>query len=264
MPLDARLENERLKKLYEEQNVEKLNIILMGDGGTGKTYIARTARLPVFIDCFERGGATCLRDEIKRGDILVRRWDNEDPLKPTAFDDWKREFTAKVESNYFAQFGTYMLDSSTVWAESIMNSVLKAASRAGDQPKWNEDYPKQKALSVVWLKRILNLPCDVIVTGHVEPLKDELIGSIEYRYIATGKSSTTIPLEFDEKWVSITKETAAGVVYQILTRRTGKYMASSRLAALGKLETYEEPNIKAILKKCGYDTKDKPPLFGAQ
>ena len=38
-------------------------------------------------------------------------------------------------------------------------------------------------------------------------------------------------------------------------------MASSRLAADGKLSTFEEPDIKAILKKCGMPSDDKPLLY---
>jgi hypothetical protein len=40
-------------------------------------------------------------------------------------------------------------------------------------------------------------------------------------------------------------------------------MARSRMAAKGLLTTYEKPDLKNMLKKCGFSTEDKP-LFAKQ
>jgi hypothetical protein len=40
----------------------------------------------------------------------------------------------------------------------------------------------------------------------------------------------------------------------------GTYVARSRLKANGKLDAVEDPDIKKILKKVGFDTSDKPRL----
>jgi hypothetical protein len=265
MPLDARLENERLRKLYlEDENQDRYNLLLLGEKGVGKTYLARTARLPVYIDSFDPGGTLCLREAKKKGDILAEtKYEKEDPLKPTMFEQWTRDFEEKVRAKYFDNFGTYVLDSSTVWAENIMNLILAKDGRAGTAPLFTKDYVPQKVLIHNWLKKVLALPCDVIVTGHLEPMKDDVLGSIEYRYSTTGKGTVIIPLQFTEVWVADTTQSSKGIEYRIITQRTGRYMASSRLSA-GKLDTYEPPDIKAILKKCGMDIKDKPSLFGSK
>ena len=264
MPLDARLENERLRKLYlEDENRDKYNLLLLGEKGTGKTYIANTVRKPVFVDSFDPDGTLTVREMKKKGDLLAEtKYEHEDPLKPTAYAQWVKDFEEKEKANYFANFGTYMLDSSTIWAEAIMNFILSKDGRAGTAPLFTKDYVPQKVMIHNALKRVLNLPCDVIVTGHVEPMKDDLLGSVEYRYMTTGKGTVIIPLMFTEVWIADTNQSSKGVEYRIVTQRTGKYMASSRLSA-GKLDTYETPDIKAILKKCGVDIKDKPGLFGA-
>lgn len=263
MALDARLENERLRKLYlEDENRDKYNLLLLGDKGTGKTFIARTARKPVYIDSFDPEGTLCLREYKRNGDILAEtKYEKEDPLNPAAFEQWARDFEEKCKSNYFSNFGTYMLDSTTAWSEAIMNTILKKDGRAGTAPLFTKDYNPQKVMIHNALKRVLNLPCDVIVTGHLEAVKDDVIGNVEYRFLTTGKGTVIIPLMFTEVWVADTNQSSKGVDYRIITQRTGKYMASSRLSA-GKLETYEPSDLKAILKKCGLDIKDKPSLFG--
>ena len=265
MPLDARIEAERLRNLYKEDpRQSSFNLLLMGETGTGKTYIARTARKPVHIDSFDPSGTLCLREYILKGDIIVdTQYENEDPTKPTMFDAWCKNFEQREKDKYFESFGTYMLDSSTMFAEAIMNKILKSANLAGQAPRFTHDYVPQKVMIHNCFKRILALPCDVIITGHIEPIKDEVLGSVEWRFMTTGKGTVIIPLLFTEKWIAHTKQTAQGVEYQILTQRNGKYMASSSIAA-GKLSTFEEPDIKKILTKCGFDAKDKPSLFGSK
>lgn len=265
MPLDARIEAARLRDLYKEDPKQSsFNLLLMGETGTGKTYLARTARKPVHIDSFDPSGTLCLREQILKGDIVVdTQYESEDPKSPKMFSEWCKNFEMREKDKYFESFGTYMLDSSTMFAEAIMNSILKAANLTGQAPRFTHDYVPQKVLIHNWFKRILALPCDVIVTGHVEPIKDEVLGSVEYRYMTTGKGATIIPLLFTEKWIAHTKQTPSGVEYQILTQRTGKYIASSSIAA-GKLDTFEVPDIKKILTKCGWDSKDKSGLFGSK
>jgi hypothetical protein len=162
-----------------------------------------------------------------------------------------------MKMNYFDHLGTYVIDSSTTFADTIMNSVLKAAGIAGNPPRFTHDYTPQKVQLVNWIKYMLRIPCDFILTGHLEASKDEVTGAITYRYMTTGKAEVTIPLLFDEVWVTDTKKTSQGLDYRIITARTGPYLASTRIGH-GKFELYEEPDIKYLLKKAGLSTEDKP------
>lgn len=263
MPLDARIEAERLYKLYqEEEKNQQFSLLLLGDKGSGKTFLMRTARKPVHIDSFERGGTMGLRDWIRRGEIVVdTSYEGDNPSKPAAFAKWKKDFEQRKRDGYFNHFATYVLDSCTKWQEAIMDGILYAANRPGTQPRFQEDYPKAKYEIHSSMMALMTLSCDIIVTGHVAPVSDSSGGPVEYRFVSTGKESTLIPISFGEQWITHTKDSATGVKYEIITRRVGKYLASSRLAGEGKLSTYEEPDLKAILKKCGYPTNDKPLLF---
>lgn len=265
---DARLTAEKLRTLYTESpHQNTFSALVLGDYGTGKTHLLRTCRFPAHIDSFDPRGTRTLNDLILKGDIIAdTQYEVEDRHTPTAFKLWARNFEARVKSGYFNAFGTYMLDSSTTWSDAIMNDVLKTAGLAGETPRRNHDYVPQKNAIQTWMRRILNLPCDVIITGHLkdifetrmsgnEPV-DVLVGK---RYLTTGDGSVRIPLLFSEIYVLLTKQKGTQTEYQLLTQPYNFYSARTRL---GKLNMFETPNIKEILRKCGLPTEDKPPLFG--
>jgi len=253
-------EFEKLRKMYNEDPKQaSFNALVLGEMGSGKTFLLRTARLPIHIDSFDPGGTKCLRDEIAARKVIPdTRYESEDRLHPTMYQIWKTEFMRRKNDGYFEAVGTYCLDSSTRWAEAIMNRILQKAGIAGEPPRFTKDYTPQKIEIQNMLNLCLDLPCDFILTGHMEQTKDEGTGMVTYRFMTTGKGALIIPTLFDEVWVMSPKETSSGVAYRILTQNTGTYTARSRLAKGGMLETYEEPNIKKILVKAGMKVEDKP------
>jgi hypothetical protein len=237
-------------------------MLLLGEYGTGKTFLVRTARKPVHIDSFDPGGTKNLRKWIDQGDIIVdSRYESEDPADPTAFKLWYPIFNDRRESGYFNRFATYVLDGGTQWNDAILGAYLKKTGSTNAPPDYKKHYHFQKFDIRTYIKRMLDLPCDFIFTGHLE-LKQEGEGSgpLKYVYATTGKGTFIIPSLFDEIYVATTKETSSGVEYQLLTQNVGKYSARSRLAAEGLFETYEEPDIKKLLAKAGLPTEDKEPL----
>lgn len=253
---------EELRQMYKEDPRRgTLNILLLGELGTGKTYLSSTARKPVHIDSFDPGGTDSVEDFIKRGDIVAdTRWEREDPENPIFYEKWEEEFDTRVADGYFEAFGTYWLDSSTTWSEAIMNWILKKSGIAGKAPRFTHDYVPQKMEIRNKVRKMLDLPCDFVMTGHLEGNKDEVTGGMSYRFMTTGKGAITLPLLFNEIWIMDPKETSKGPEYRILTRATGRHMARSRLAKGGLLDTYEKPDLKAILKKAHMPTEDKPKI----
>lgn len=254
---------ELAEKYKKDKKQETFNLLLLGEMGSGKTFLVRTARKPIHIDSFDPGGTKGLEDYIKKGDIIVdSRYESEKPLKPFAFNEWKSVMDTRVREGYFDFIGTYMLDSSTSWSKAIMNSVLKKAGIAGSAPRFTKDYTPQKTAIENSIYECLDLPCDFILTGHLEPFKDESDGGkVRFRYMTTGKGALVIPTLFDEIWVCDPRDTSQGVEYRVLTQNTGTVTCRSRLAKKGLLEQYEKPDIKAILKKAGKDYADKERLI---
>jgi hypothetical protein len=255
-------EVQKLREFYKQDpRQESFNILCLGESGTGKSFLASTARKPVHIDSFDPGGSKGLKKWIDKGEIIVdSKYEGEDPKKPFAFSEWKKNFDGRFREGYFNAFGTYVLDSSTTWSEAIMNDILKKAGIAGEAPRYTKDYTPQKVEIRNYIRKMLDLPCDFIMTGHLELKEDPDKGHI-FRFLTTGKGALIIPLLFDEIWITKTKSTSQGTEYQILTQADGLYIARSRLAQDGKLDRIEKPDIKALRKKVGLSIEDKPLLW---
>ena len=111
------------------------------------------------------------------------------------------------------------------------------------------------------MRDMASLPCDCILTGHDDMDKDEVSGKMFVHLMITGKLQKRIPLLFDEIYHTDTVETSKGLGYRFLTRKTGLYQARTRLGKGGELDLYEPQDYKAILKKVGMSTEDKPSLI---
>lgn len=287
MPYDYMSELKEVEKYYSGDSLQKrFSLLLTGETNTGKTYILRTARMPVHIDSFDPGGTKSLvydsRDkgankfnslrtpENPDGQIIAdTSFEREDPQDPKSFAAWMKAIDRRFMVNYFDHFGTYCLDSATMFGMAVMNYQLGGRHAAGEAPQRNKDYMPQKVFMTTYLRKLMNLPCDFILTGHLREIKklislDTKTGiareEIKYRFYTTGDAVVTIPLLFDEIYVITGKEGREGPKREMLTDSLGTYIARSRLRRAGLLNAVEEPNIKAILKKAGLDSRDKEKL----
>ena len=263
---------DELKKVKDYYNGDPLqkrfSALVTGETNAGKTFILRTARFPIHIDSFDPGGSKCLGDLIAKGDIVVdSRWENEDPYNPTAFAAWMKATEIRIKTGYFDHFGTYCLDSLTTFSDAIMNYQMNLKQTAGNVPNW-KDYNPQKIIVQNYVRKLMNLKCDFILTAHLDAI-DDVIGTrpdgseikkTKYRLKATGKAVTALPLLFDELYVMVGKQGPKGPIREMLLDSCGEYIARSRLKQNGKLEAKEQPDIKAILKKVGLSWTDKPKL----
>ncbi len=276
MAYDKQDELKKVKEYYEGDHLQKrFSALITGETNTGKTFLLRTARKPIHIDSFDPGGTKCLEAYIRKGDIVVdTRFENEDPEDPSAFAEWMKAVEMRLHIGYYNQFATVVVDSATTFGDAVMNNQLQAAGDAGGVPKWNRDYTIQKLNMQKYIRKLMNIPCDFILTGHLRENKkllyvDPKTGiskeEVTYRFFTTGQAVVTIPLLFDEIYV-IKMEGRGGVDPKriMLIDSLGEYMARSRLKADGKLSATEPPDIKAILKKAGISTKDKPKLEGGE
>lgn len=270
--LDARVEAEKLRTIYKnDPRQSSFRLLITGESGDGKTHLLRTARRPVHVDSFDPGGTKPLRDLVERGHVVADTiYESENREEPTMFREWCRTFESRVRGKYFEAFGTYCLDSSTMWADAIMNHILGKAGKdlAGQAPRWAKDYVPHKMEIRNWMKRILDLPCDVIVTGHLKAEYEtkvisggeEVQSKVGMRYLTTGDGAIVIPLLFDEIWVANATAKGQSVEYKVITAKTGLYQAKTRIGR-GVFSTYEVPDIKELLKKAGWAFQDKEKLF---
>lgn len=272
MAYDAAAELARVRAYYSGDTLQKrFSALICGETNAGKTYLLRTARRPVHVDSFDPGGTKCLRDLIESGDVVVdTRYENDDPFNPKAFADWKKATEVRFQIGYFKQFGTYCLDSATTFGMAVMNYGLANKDRAGEAPQMRVDYQPQKTEMTNYFRKLMNIGCDFILTGHLREVRKVLSvdtktgitkDEIKYRFYTTGQAVVTIPLLFDEIYVITGKQGREGVQREMLIDSVGEYIARSRLRTLGvDLKAIEAPDLKAILRKAGFAAEDKPKL----
>lgn len=272
MAYDYKKELEKVKKFYEGDPYQKrFSALVTGETNAGKTFLLRTARKPIHIDSFDPGGTKCLRDLIKKGDVVAdTQWESDDPFNPTAFARWMKTIDMRFQIGYFNHFGTYCLDSATTFGDAVMSYQLANKSRAGEAPQHRHDYNPQKVYMTNYIKKLMRLPCDFVLTGHLREIKklvrvDAKTGiateEIKYRFLTTGQAVVTIPLLFDEIYVLTGKDgRGREPKREMLIDSLGEYVARSRLKANGLLNATEPPDIKGLLKKIGLDWRDKPRL----
>lgn len=271
MAYDSKKELQNVINYYKNDPLQRrFSALITGETNAGKTYLLRTARKPIHIDSFDPGGTKCLRDLIEKGDVIAdTQWEADDPMNPDKFAKWMKATDLRLQIGYFEQFGTYCIDSATTFGDAIMNYQLNSRGQAGEAPNWGKDYMPQKTMMVNYIKKLMSLPCDFILTGHLRAIEDVISidtktgitrKNVKYRFYTTGQAVVTIPLLFDEIYVLIAEEAPGGVRRKMLIDASGTYVARSRLKANSKLSSVEEPDIKALLKKAGLKWEDKPKL----
>lgn len=238
--------------------IDKYNMLITGDGGTGKTTMLATAQKPVWIDSFDPGGTESISKLIDGKTIFAdTRFENEDPYKPSVWSLWLQEFDKKIRMNFFDKLGTYCIDSLTTFSAAKMNQILAMAGIAGQAPRWEKDYTPQKVEIQNKIIKMCSLPCTFVLTAHLDAQKDDLTGEVRFRPIITGDLKSRIYIFFDAVLVTQSKGTPQGLTYQIQTQNNGLYLARVRT----KVEPYEEPNIRKIILAAGKKAEDKPPLI---
>jgi hypothetical protein len=248
--------------VHEKRPPGKLNLLLMGDTGTGKTRAAITARQPVLIHSMDPEGTRTreLQPFIRNSSVLVEHFENDSWKSPMTFQRWYKRFNDLKSMGFFDHLGTYMIDSITFMVRWIGYDIV----RCSPTPTRNRTLAQNDYKTLLWtildlLGDVLELPCDVIVTGHLGIERDEVTGAMETALLLDGKQSREIPNMFTEKWISRVLRTTAMPEYRFQVINDGKYKASTRIGG-GVFEMLEKQDIKALLRKAGLDASDKPNL----
>lgn len=251
--LDIQKTKDELKSMYEASHANKVNFLLYGAMGTGKTTMAvETAPKPVLLHSFDPGGSDSINPAlIASGDVLVdNRYEIEDPKNPKAFALWDQEFHKLVNGGFFNSIKTFVLDSATTWTSAAMYIVLKRAGRTAGVPQQNDYLPTMTMLENA-LKVVLSLPCHVVFTCHEKADKDEITGKIHGAPLLTGKLTQRIPLMFNEIYHLVTKESSKGTEFLAQTQGDSTFSARTRMGRRGSFDKFERPDIEYLLNKAG-------------
>lgn len=270
-PDDIKSRFNSFKDLYKTNERQSFSALIMGLFGTGKTRLIATGRFPVLIDSFDPNGTIILEqlysEQIKNGQLIIRKFWNENSKKPTQHKKWEEMFEKDKADRLFDYVGTYAIDSFTTWLEAVANRVSVEMGRNRKVQKLAiSDYQMIYDYAKDVVKDMSEFTCDFILTAHLDRYQEEATGKMVTDIKTFKGLQSSLPLLFTEKYVLETvdvpksKEYPNGIKYNLYTSAAGTFRASTQLGAGGKLDAIEKPNIKEILKKVGYDYQDKPEI----
>lgn len=255
--MEIKIALDSLRKLYQSQpSQETYKFLITGDSGTGKTRLLETCPRPILVHSFDPGGTKILRKGIQEGWIIPdTRFEAENDRAPTAYDLWEAEFNRLGKEKIFDSIGTYALDSITTWSDAVMNKILKLGGKLGAKPEF-EEWRKMIDFVRFCMKQITNLPCNVVVLGHLDSDKDELTGRLESSLLIPGQSSKKVPILFDEVYITRVTQGKDKSSYHLQTSSDGRYKAATRMGR-DVFEQLEAPDIMALFKKANIPMSHK-------
>lgn len=252
---DVRHELELLEGMYDDFS-ESFSALVMGEFGSGKTQLAKTCVKPVLLFSFDPKGTIVLREEIKSGEVLPVTFWNENSKDPKEYSRFEDLLESYLKNNFLEKFGTVMIDSGTTFLQALANEVGRRNNRQ-DGKLAIQDYIVIYNTVQDIIKLISSRKTNFILTMHLIQIQDELTGEL-IRELDTYKGlKTKIPILFTEKYALTEVVKRDKVEHYLLTSPYENYRASTQLGTNGIFETKEEPNIKKLMEKAGFDTTDK-------
>jgi len=206
-----------------------VKLLVYGDSGAGKTYMASTAPAPVILSA--EAGLLSLR----RFQIPV--------IEIQTVEDLVQAHLWCQQSAEAGQFQTVYLDSITEIAEVVLANAKKLVK----DPRQAYGELIEKMLSTIKAFRDLQGK-HVVMTAKMEPFKDTLNGTVTYMASMPGsKLGPQLPYLFDEVFRLGIGVDAQGAKYRFLqTQPDLQYSAKDRS---GVLDPVEPPDLNYVFNK---------------
>lgn len=179
-----------------------IRCLLTGGSGSGKTTSALS--LPgekLLLDIDGRKNAAAGFKNVRIIDLakLIKR-DPKSPAGWLALMEIKNELWQKTRSIF--PYDGIIVDGLAAMNRVAMNwALLLDPSRGlGGTPAQQHWYPAMEAI-VTFMKGMLSLPCHIVLTSHIELIKDEASGGLILTPKAIGKLRTEVEGWFDETYL---------------------------------------------------------------
>lgn len=193
------------------------SILLVGDGGTGKTRFLGTCPNPFIYD-FDNGLASLRGQDVEYATfkdapygVKVGSAQKAEGIYPwgeawPAFIKHLNDNVAHQVDTGKTQFGTYGLDSLTTLANICMNFVLKGNNKIGTAAPEVQHWGQQLRLLETVMDQLTALPVPLIVTAHIRRDNNLVSGeTVEMLPMVGGQLSGKIGVYFDEVYFTEVK-----------------------------------------------------------
>lgn len=237
-----------------------IGFLLMSMAGAGKTTLLATMPLPILIDHFDYRGSKIidpLIDSLPEGTIVVRPFWNVE----TAYRDWVAQFQYDIATGFHKNFATYAIDTLTTFSEAVVHWAVAENNKNNTGIPFKNDYLTINGKIKNAITLALSQDCHVVLTTHLDRYKDDITGNLVVDVKAIGGLKSFIPSLFTEKYLLYVDPQNNS--RWIRTTNFGAYQASTQIGAHGVFNDWEPPDLRAMIKKAGYNSDDKPNLLEA-
>jgi hypothetical protein len=203
---------------------EYLKVFSVGLAGSGKSIFASSFPTPGFVFDFSNGIQSYRGKDFdyEQFDVSVNGWNKFEKLLP--------EIDKSVRAN---KYKTVVVDDLTAMTDVCMDKALQLDPKrsASQGPLWNVHYQLVRNLMEGKLRKLIDLPANIIFIGHLDTEKDQETGAIiEVRPMLTGQLHIKIPSYFDEVFYHVTKREGGETKWFMQTVPIGWNHGRSRLS----------------------------------
>ena len=238
----------------DARGVTARRILLLGDTGSGKTTQLLTMPGRKFAYLFDSNALLSLQGhDVEYEEFLPDRLnlsvkslkkdigDKTTNFKNDMFVEWERDFNHRLQTGFFDNIDVIAFDSCTTFLDLIMDRVLTINGRAGQWPQ-QDDYGPQMLSFINICRTLTSLGKDILMTGHLEVKKDELMQRIFRQPMMTGRLRTKIPLLFSDVFVCEVENDGRGNVKHRIQTAPDRLTTTVRTAFKG-LNGFEDVTI---------------------
>lgn len=210
------------------------SILIIGDAGSKKTTFLGSVP-EIFVYDFDAGMAVNRgrRVEYQTFKDASYKVKVTKTLRDRGFHEWGTAWPAFVDHlNHTVgkamDDGTWGhrpigLDSLTTLMNMAMNHVLKEAGRAPTDGIRIQDWGAQIGLVETVLDQLTAWPIMMIATAHIHRDTNDMMETVEYLPLLTGKFAGRVAVYFDEVWYTQVKGKGGDRKFTFITESTGMY-----------------------------------------
>ena len=220
---------------------EFVKVFVVGVPGSGKSYFAASFPTPGFIFDFSSGillyrGLDFDYEQYPMGPQGWVKFEKDclfiEKKVATGCDIPERDWKTK------GKFATVIVDDLTAMQLVCMERALQLDPKRNPAggPMWNVHFQMVRNLMEGKLRRIIDLPCNIVFIAHMDIITDKESGeTLAIEPLLVGQLSKIMPGYFDEVYFTTTKREGGENKWYVQTVPIGMKQARSRLSGRDRL-----------------------------